>query len=43
MQADLYGAHHLVQIVEDAIAHLVLADVFPDMAGGIQLRALVSA
>ena len=36
VQACFHGIHHLVQIGEYQIAHLVLADVFPHMLGWVQ-------
>ena len=38
VQACLYDIHNLVQVVEDLIACAVLADVFPDMFGRVQVR-----
>ena len=37
MEAGLHGVHHPVQIREYLVPHIILADVVPDVLGGIQV------
>lgn len=40
MEACCDGIYHLIQIVEDAIAHIIFANALPHMLGRIQFRAV---
>jgi len=40
VQACLHGIHHLVQIGEHQVAHVILADIVPHMLGWVQLRTI---
>lgn len=40
VKADLHHIHDLIEVGEHLVAYIVLADVFPDVFGRIQIRAV---